>query len=120
MSKKLVEKASEFRDQIQELEGLLVGKSDGTVIWGDTLRDLNHEFILSSASLIYRATKKLSQAIDKKEIQQIDAEMDEGYATIMILKDTVVVGFIGNDAKSQLAIIKQNLKLFAEKIKKLV
>ena len=46
MSEKLVNTATEFRDEIPELEGLLIGKLDGEVLWGDTLKDLNHKLNL--------------------------------------------------------------------------
>ncbi|MGC9777929.1 MAG: hypothetical protein HZR80_01645 [Candidatus Heimdallarchaeota archaeon] len=120
MSEKLVNTASEFRDEIPELEGLLIGKIDGTKLWGDTLKDLNHEFILSSASVAARATKKISEAIDKKTIKQIDIEIDGGYVTIIILKKAIVLGFYGEDARAQLGIIKKNLGIFAKKIEKLI
>jgi len=120
MSEKLVNAATEFRDEIPELEGLLIGKLDGTKLWGDTLKDQNHEFILSSASVAIRATKKLSEAIDKKNIKNIDIEIDGGYVTIIALKKGIVIGFYGEDARTQLGIIKKNLKNFAKNIEKLV
>ncbi len=120
MSENLANAAKEFRDEIPELEGLLIGKLDGEKIWGDTLKDLNHEFILSSASVVLRATKKLSESIEKKTVRNIDIEIDEGYATIVVLKKGIVVGFYGEDARSQLGIIKKNLRNFAMKIEKLI
>ncbi|MEA2069841.1 MAG: hypothetical protein U9O98_00970 [Asgard group archaeon] len=120
MSKKLVKEAKNFRDQISELEGLLIGKKDGSKIWSDTLRDLNHEFILSSASVVIRAMTKLCEAIDKDKIQMIDCEIKEGYLIILLVKDAIIVGFMGEDARSQLAIIKQNLRRFAKKVAKFV
>ncbi|MCF2142708.1 MAG: hypothetical protein ACTSXO_02545 [Candidatus Heimdallarchaeota archaeon] len=118
MSEKLVKAATEFRNNIPELEGLLIGKADGTELWSDSLRDLNHEFILSSASVVARATKKLSEAIEKKEIESIDIEMKGGYASIIISKKGLVVGFYGEDARAQHAIIKKNLRTFAKSIEK--
>lgn len=120
MSDKLVNAAKEFRDEIPELEGLLIGKEDGTQLWADTLKDLNHDFILSSASIVVRATKKLSQAIEKKDIEAIEIEVGGGYATILTSKKALVVGFYGDDARPQLAIIKKNLRIFAQKVSKLV
>ncbi|MBN1328747.1 MAG: hypothetical protein JXA54_04665 [Candidatus Heimdallarchaeota archaeon] len=120
MSEKLVSAAKEFRDEIPELEGLLIGKIDGEKIWGDTLKNLNHEFILSSASVALRATKKLSESIEKNQIKNIDIEIDEGYVSIVVLKKGIVVGFYGDDARSQLAIIKKNLRNFANKIEKFI
>ncbi|NPE07336.1 MAG: hypothetical protein GNW80_03555 [Asgard group archaeon] len=120
MSEKLVNTATEFRDEIPELEGLLIGKLDGTKLWGDTLKDLNHEFILSSASVAVRATKKISEAIDKKSINQLDVEISGGYVTIIVLKKGLVLGFYGEDARAQLGIIKKNLSTFAQKIEKLI
>lgn len=118
MSKTLVKEATEFRDQIPEIEGILIGKLDGTKIWADTLKDLNHEFILTSASVLIRATKKLCEAIDKKNIKIIDAEIDGGYITILVMKKSMIVGYFGEDARSQIGIIKKNLKTFANKIAK--
>ena len=120
MSEKLVNTATEFRDEIPELEGLLIGKLDGTKLWGDTLKDLNHEFILSSASVAVRATKKISESIEKKSISQLDIELSGGYVSIIILKKGLVLGFYGEDARAQLGIIKKNLKTFAQKIGKLL
>jgi predicted regulator of Ras-like GTPase activity (Roadblock/LC7/MglB family) len=120
MSKKLVNAATEFRDGISELEGLLIGKLDGTKLWSDTIRDLDHEFILTSTSVMLKAAKKLSKAIDKGAIDTIEVEIDGGYATVVALKDAIVIGFYGEDAKTQQAIINRNLRIFATKIAKLV
>jgi predicted regulator of Ras-like GTPase activity (Roadblock/LC7/MglB family) len=120
MSKKVVNAATEFRDSIPELEGLLIGKLDGTKLWGDTLKDLNHEFILSSASVAIRAADKLSKAIEKNEIISLEINIEGGYATIFALKKAIVVGFYGEDARAQIAIINRNLKTFATEIDKLV
>ena len=118
MSEALVEEATKFRDKIPELEGLLIGKLDGSIIWADTLKDLNHEFILSSASLVYRAMRKTSESIEKNEIEEISAEIKGGYLVILIAKKSMIVGFCGDDARSQLAIIKQNLRMFANQVSK--
>ncbi|NHJ38624.1 MAG: hypothetical protein FK731_01230 [Asgard group archaeon] len=120
MSKKLVNAATEFRDSIPELEGLLIGKLDGSKLWGDTLKDLNHEFILSSASVAIRAAEKLSKSIEKKDIISLEIMIDGGYATIFALEKAIVVGFYGEDARAQIAIINRNLKTFAQDIEKLV
>ena len=120
MSKKLIEEVSTFRDQIPELEGLLIGKEDGTKVWADTLRDLNHDFILSSASVAIRATKKLGEALDKKSVINLEVALDEGYAFVFVTKKGLIVGFVGKDARSQLAIIKKNLETFVKKIEKLL
>ncbi|NHJ49527.1 MAG: hypothetical protein FK733_17185 [Asgard group archaeon] len=120
MSKKLVNAATEFRDGIPELEGLLIGKIDGTKLWSDTLKDLNHEFILTSTSVMIRAAKKLSEAIEKGAIFNIEIEVKGGYATIVALEKAIVIGFYGEDAKAQQAIINRNLQIFADSIKKLV
>ena len=120
MSKKLEKEATEFRNDVSELEGLLVGKLDGSKLWGDTLKDLNHEFILTSASVVVRAMKKLRESIDKKEIKTIDTEVEDGYITIIATDKAIIVAFYGADAKSQLGIIKINLRKFAQKIEKLV
>jgi len=120
MSEKLVETATKFRDQIPELEGLLIGKLDGTKVWADTLKELNHDFVLSSASVAIRATKKLSESIEKDDIKSIDIEMDGGYATIFALEKSIIIGFYGEDARSQLGIIKKNLKTFTQNVEKLI
>jgi predicted regulator of Ras-like GTPase activity (Roadblock/LC7/MglB family) len=120
MSEKLVNTATEFRDEIPELEGLLIGKLDGEVLWGDTLKDLNHKLILASASVAVRATEKISHGIDKKSINQLDIELSGGYVTIIVLKKGLVLGFYGEDARAQLGIIKKNLGTFAHKIEKLI
>ena len=120
MSKKLVEKARKFRDEIPELEGLLIGKLDGTKLWGDTLTDLNHEFILSSASVVVRAMKKVSESLDKKEVKIIDAEIAGGYITILVSEKAIIVAFYGEDERPQLGIIKKNLKTFETTIEKLI
>ncbi|MFW9923849.1 MAG: hypothetical protein ACFFDW_11245 [Candidatus Thorarchaeota archaeon] len=116
MSEKLVEEATKFRDQIPELEGILIGKLDGTKVWADTLKDANHEFILTSASVVVRATKKLSESIEKKIIKEIDAEIEGGFITILVSDNAIIVGYFGEDARSQLGIIKKNLRMFASKI----
>lgn len=120
MSEELVNIASEYRDKIPELEGLLIGKLDGTKIWADTLTDLNHEFILSSASVVARAMKKLSQSIEKGEIKQIDSEIEKGFLTIVLSNKAMVIGFFGDDTRSQLAIIQKNLRMLMKKINKLL
>jgi predicted regulator of Ras-like GTPase activity (Roadblock/LC7/MglB family) len=120
MSEKLVNAATEFRDKIPELEGLLIGNVEGKQLWADTLKDLNHEFIFSSAHVAYLATKKLSKAIEKKNVESIEIEIDGGYATVIISKKAMVVGFFGKDARTQLGIIKKNLEIFTKSIDKLV
>jgi predicted regulator of Ras-like GTPase activity (Roadblock/LC7/MglB family) len=120
MSKKITKKAEEFRDKIPELEGLLIGKKDGDKIWGDTLVELNHEFILSSASVALRAMKKVSEATRKEDVHVINGEMEGGYISIIAMEKTLTVAFYGEDARTQKAIIVKNLKQFAQKIDKLL
>lgn len=120
MSEKLVEEVTKFRDQIPELEGLLVSKLDGTMLWGDTLKTLNHDFILSSVSVVVKAMKKVSESIEKKAVRIIDAEIDDGFVTILATDKGIIVGFFGEDARSQLGIIKKNLKMFMINIGKLL
>ena len=120
MSKELVKVATKIRDQIPELEGLMICKLDGTKLWGDTLKDLNHDFILSSASLTIRAIKKISESVEKKEIKLVDIELEDGFVTIVVLAKALVVGFFGEDARSQLGVIKKNLRAFASKIDDLI
>ena len=118
MSKKLEKEATEFRNEISELEGLLIGKLDGSKLWGDTLKDLNHEFILSSASVVVRAMKKLRESVEKKDIKTIDTEVEDGYIIIIATDKALIVAFFGKDAKAQLAMNKMNLRRFAQKIEK--
>ena len=116
MSEKLVKEATEFRDEIPEIEGLLISKLDGTKLWGDTLKDLNHDFILSSTSVVVKATKKVSESIEKKAVKMIEIEIEGGFAIILTTTKGSVVAFFGEDARSQLGIIKKNLKTFLAKI----
>lgn len=117
LGKKEVEKIlAEIMDTIPELEGLIAATNTGKVVAGQTLRDMDHNAIVTSIFTVLKETKGVSKAIEQGAAQALYIETDKGYSVAVTSSKTLVVAIAGKDAAPSLGLIIRSLRSAVEKI----
>ncbi len=117
LGKKEVEKIlAEIMDTIPELEGLIAASNTGKVVAGQTLRDMDHNAIVTSIVTVLKETKGVSKATEQGPVQALYIETDKGYSVAVTSSKTLVVAIAGKDAAPSLGLIIRSLRSAVEKI----
>lgn len=119
LGKKEVEKIlAEIMDTIPELEGIITASSSGKVVAGQTLRETDHNAIVSSIVTVLKETKNVNKAVDQGPTQAMYLETNKGYTVAVTASKTMIVAIAGKDAAASLGLIIRSLRAAVEKISK--
>ncbi|HEC40688.1 MAG TPA: hypothetical protein ENI29_20770 [bacterium] len=110
VEKKILEqKLAELMDIVPECEGLIAADSEGKVIIGQTLTDMDHGKIAKACATIIKDSNTLGKDIGKGGLKTTTIELESGFAVLIGTKENVLIALAGSDGRSSLALLKRNL-----------
>jgi predicted regulator of Ras-like GTPase activity (Roadblock/LC7/MglB family) len=110
MDKKLIEqKLAELMDIVPECEGLIAADSNGKVIIGQTITEMNHNAIAKACANIIKDSNTLGKDIGKGKLKTTTIELDSGFAILVGSDALVLIGLAGLDGKASLSLLRRNL-----------
>ncbi|MFX1377253.1 MAG: roadblock/LC7 domain-containing protein [Promethearchaeota archaeon] len=107
--KKLEQKLAELMDIVPECEGLIAADSNGKVIIGQTITEMDHGKIAKACAAIIKDSNNLGKDIDKGGLKTTTIELEKGFAVLVGSAKNVLIGLAGSDGRSSLALLKRNL-----------
>ncbi|MHA1439814.1 MAG: roadblock/LC7 domain-containing protein [Promethearchaeota archaeon] len=110
MSKEQIEsKLAELMDTVPECEGLIAADTDGNVIIGQTITEMDHAKIAKACSAIIKDSNTLGKDIRKGSLKNTTIELENGFAVLVGSADRVLIALAGEDGKASLGLLKRNL-----------
>ena len=117
--KKIEEVLAKMMDDITSLEGIIAAKTDGTVIVGQTIMDTDQAGLQAITTGMLKAAKEAVSVCNiakKGKIQEMLITSEKGFLLLAGAGDLVLIAIGGEDAKSQLALIRKSLKIELSKL----
>lgn len=107
---------AEIMDTIPELEGIIAASSTGKVVAGQTLRDMDHNTIITSIVTLLKETKGVAKSVEQGATNALYLENVKGYTVAVTASKTMIVAIAGKDAAPSLGLIMRSLRAGVEKI----
>ncbi len=107
--KVLEQKLAELMDIVPECEGLIAADSNGKVIVGQTIVEMNHNKIAKACAAIIKDSNTLGNDIGKGSLKTTTIELENGYAVLVGSEKTLLIALAGHDGRSSLGLLKKNL-----------
>jgi predicted regulator of Ras-like GTPase activity (Roadblock/LC7/MglB family) len=105
----LEKKLAELMDIVPECEGLIAADSDGKVIIGQTITDMDHKSIAKACLAIINDSNSLGKNIGKGTLKVTTIELENGFAVLVGSDKTILIALAGLDGKASLSLLKRNL-----------
>ena len=110
MSKKTLEpKLAELMDIVPECEGLIAADTNGKVIVGQTITEMDHGKIAKACAAIIKNVNNLGKDIAKGGLKSTTIELENGFAVLVGSAKTVLIALAGEDGRASLGLLKRNL-----------
>ena len=110
VDKNIIEqKMAELMDVVPECEGLIAADTNGKVIVGQTLLDMDHDTIAKLCATIMKDTNNFGKGIGKGTLKATTIELEKGYAVMVGSDTTILIALAGLDGKSSLSLLKRHL-----------
>ena len=110
MSKKEIEpKLAQLMDIVPECEGLIAADSNGKVIVGQTITEMDHTAIAKFCSAIIKDSDALGKNIGKGSLRTTTIELENGFAVLVGSDELVLIAIAGADGGASLGLLKRNL-----------
>lgn len=110
VDKKVLEKKlAELMDIVPETEGLIAADSNGKVLIGQTITDMDHGKIAKACAAIIKDSNNLGKDIGKGGLKTTTIELENGFAVLVGSEKNVLIALAGLDGRSSLALLKRNL-----------
>lgn len=105
----LEQKLAELMDIVPECEGLIAADSNGKVIVGQTITEMDHAKIAKACAVIIKDSNTLGNDISKGGLKTTTIELEGGFAVLVGSEKNVLIALAGVDGRSSLALLKRNL-----------
>lgn len=110
MDKAIIEKKlAELMDAVPECEGLIAADTEGKVLIGQTLTDMDHGAIAKACSSIIKDANTLGIKTGKGALKDTTIELESGFAVIVSSSSVVLIALAGVDGRPSLGLLKRNL-----------
>lgn len=110
VDKKVLEgKMAELMNIIPECEGLIAADSNGKVIIGQTITEMDHGKIAKACATLIKDSNTLGKDIGKGGLKTTTIELENGFAVLVGSEKNILIGLAGLDGRSSLALLKRNL-----------
>jgi predicted regulator of Ras-like GTPase activity (Roadblock/LC7/MglB family) len=110
VDKKVIEqKLAELMDIIPECEGLIAADSNGEIIVGKTITDMDDDKIAKACVAIVNDSNALGNDTGKGGLKTITIELEDGFVVLVGSKENTLIALAGSDGRSSLALLKRNL-----------
>ncbi|MFW9824095.1 MAG: roadblock/LC7 domain-containing protein [Candidatus Thorarchaeota archaeon] len=107
--KVLEQKLAELMDIVPECEGLIAADSNGKVIIGQTITEMDHEKIAKACVAIIKDSNTLGKDTGKGGLKTTTIELEDGFAVLVGSEKSTLIALAGSDGRSSLALLKRNL-----------
>jgi predicted regulator of Ras-like GTPase activity (Roadblock/LC7/MglB family) len=107
--KVLEQKLAELMDIVPECEGLIAADSNGKVIIGQTITDMDHSKIAKACAAIIKDSNTLGKDTGKGSLKTTTIELENGFAILVGSEKNTLIALAGSDGRSSLALLKRNL-----------
>lgn len=108
--KELEKKLAELMDIVPECEGLIAADSQGKVIVGQTITEMDHGKIAKACAAIIKDSNNLGSDIGKGGLKTTTIELENGFAVLVGGSDkNILIALAGLDGKASLGLLKRNL-----------
>ena len=107
--KVLEQKLAELMDIVPECEGLIAADTNGKVIIGQTITDMDHGKIAKACVAIIKDSNTLGKDTGKGRLKTTTIELENGFAVLVGSEKNTLIALAGSDGRSSLALIKRNL-----------
>ncbi|MFX1322855.1 MAG: roadblock/LC7 domain-containing protein [Promethearchaeota archaeon] len=108
--KELEKKLAELMDIVPECEGLIAADSQGKVLVGQTITEMDHGKIAKACTAIINDSNNLGNDIGKGALKTTTIELENGFAVLVGGSDKhVLIALAGLDGKASLGLLKRNL-----------
>ncbi|UCD01646.1 MAG: roadblock/LC7 domain-containing protein [Promethearchaeota archaeon] len=107
--KVLEQKLAELMDIVPECEGLIAADSNGKVMIGQTITEMDHGKIAKACATIIKDSNALGKDTGKGGLKTTTIELEKGFAVLVGSEKSVLIALAGLDGRSSLALLKRNL-----------
>ncbi|MFX1304794.1 MAG: roadblock/LC7 domain-containing protein [Promethearchaeota archaeon] len=107
--KVLEQKLAELMDIVPECEGLIAADTNGKVMIGQTITEMDHGKIAKACAAIIKDSNNLGKDIGKGGLKTTTIELENGFAVLVGSEKNVLIALAGLDGRSSLALLKRNL-----------
>lgn len=108
--KELEKKLAELMDIVPECEGLIAADSQGKVIIGQTITEMDHGKIAKACTAIIKDSNNLGNDVGKGALKTTTIELEKGFAVLVGGSDkNILIALAGLDGKASLGLLKRNL-----------
>ncbi|MFX1409062.1 MAG: roadblock/LC7 domain-containing protein [Promethearchaeota archaeon] len=108
--KELEKKLAELMDIVPECEGLIAAESNGKVLVGQTITEMDHGKIAKTCATIIKDSNNLGKDTGKGSLKTTTIELENGFAVLVGDSDkNVLIALAGLDGKASLGLLKRNL-----------
>ena len=95
-------------DAVPECEGLIYARTNGEVIVGQTITEMDINSIAKSAGIIARSD--IGKPTHKGAFKEITVELDKGFIIIVLKASEILIGLLGTDGKNSVGLLTRQLK----------
>ncbi len=96
-------------DIVPECEGLIATDSNGKVLIGQTITDMDHGKIAKACVAIIKDSNTLGKDTGKGSLKTTTIELENGFAVLVGSEKNTLIALAGMDGRSSLALLKRNL-----------
>jgi len=107
---------AKLMDNLPEIEGIIAFNSDGEIITGQTITEMDHKAISENAIKTLTESGKLTESIDKGDVSVVHVSGGEGHAIIVSSDELYLLAIAGKDANPSVGLIIRNLKMALEQL----
>lgn len=120
VKKKIEDELNNVMEHIPAIEGLIAFKPKGEILAGQTLTELNHNEIVEYSMAIADGASSLGKVVDKGIVNEVQIDCDNGFAIVLNSGGVALTALAGQDARSELGLVRLNLKTALDNIAKLL
>lgn len=107
--KVLEQKLAELMDIVPECEGLIAADSNGKIIVGKTITDMDDSKIAKACVTIVKDSNTLGKDTAKGGLKTTTIELEDGFVVLVGSEENTLIALAGLDGRSSLALLKRNL-----------
>ena len=108
MKKEEVEpQLQQVMDAVPVCEGLLFAKTNGEVLVGQTITEMDHKAIAKS---IGQMVNSKHDSVNKGALVDLTIGLEKGYLVAVVKDDEQLIGLLGEDGKTSVGLLLRQLK----------
>ncbi|TFF87343.1 MAG: hypothetical protein EU548_10435 [Promethearchaeota archaeon] len=103
------QKLAQLMDTVPECEGLIAADTDGNVLVGQTITEMDHDAIAKSCAAIIKDSNTLGGDTSKGGLKNTTIELEKGFVVLVGSEELILIALAGVDGRASLGLLKRNL-----------